>query len=334
MRSFVLILALLATTPWLAATSPSLRHVSDQIPVGLPLTSDPEDNPVTPERLELGRSLFFDTLLSADRTVSCASCHRPDHGFSSPERFPEGARGRRPSRHAPTLLNRAWGESFFWDGRVTSLEEQVLRPVENENEMALPLPEAIERLASSASYATLFAAAYSDGVTRENLGKALAGFVRRIRIGGSPVDLFRDGNISHLGREEKAGLWVYESKGRCWRCHSGPNFTDEAFHNTGVGVVDGQPEPGRFAVTGDAADRGRFKTPTLRGLVHTAPFMHDGSIATLEEVVEFYRQGGRTNSHLDADLARIEMTDEDARNLVIFLRSLSAEVAEAERKER
>ena len=149
--------------------------------------------------------------------------------------------------------------------------------------------------------------------------------MRRLVLGGSPVDRFRAGDFDALNDAERAGLWFYESRGGCWRCHSGANFSDEDFHDTGVGARDGEPEPGRFVVTGQAEDRGRFKTPTLRGVARTAPYMHDGSLATLPEVVEFYRQGGRPNANLDPLLAPIEMSAADADNLLAFLRALSAE---------
>jgi cytochrome c peroxidase len=137
------------------------------------------------------------------------------------------------------------------------------------------------------------------------------------------VDRFRDGDVEALSADEEAGLWIYEGRGRCWRCHNGPNFSDESFHNTGVGVVDGAPEPGRFAITGEEGDQGRFRTPGLRMLTRTAPYMHDGSLATLAEVVEFYREGGKANSHLSDRMGPIELTDDEAAQLVAFLEALS-----------
>ena len=161
---------------------------------------------------------------------------------------------------------------------------------------------------------------------RWELSSALTAFVRRLWIGESPFDRFRVGEIGAFTSAERAGFWLYESRGGCWRCHTGANFTDEGFHNTGVGVVEGTPEEGRAAITGESSDRGGFKTPTLRGLVSTGPYMHDGSLATLEEVVEFYRGGGHANPHLDPVLEPVELTDADAANLVAFLRALSRKV--------
>jgi cytochrome c peroxidase len=270
-------------------------------------------------RAALGRQLFFDARLSQDGTVSCASCHLPEHGFADPRAHSIGIGGRTTPRNAPSLFNRALGKSFFWDGRVATLEEQVLMPIENEDEMGIPISQALERLGGK--------------LTREELGAALAEFVRGMWIGDSPVDRFQGGEFSALAVEERLGLWVYESKGRCWRCHSGPNFSDEDFHNTGVGVREGKAEEGRMHVTQDERDRGRFKTPTLRGVALNPPYMHDGSLATLEDVVAFYKKGGEANPGLDEALAGIEISDEDARNLVAFLKALSRK-AEGEPKGR
>jgi len=294
-------------------------------PLGLPPIPDPPDNGYSPARLELGRRLFFDPVLSADRSVSCASCHRPEHGFASPEALSTGVHGRRTTRNAPSLQNRAFGRSFMWDGRFATLEEQVLQPIENEREMGLALEEALARLGAEAGYSESFAGAYPVGLSRDNLARALAQFVRRQVLGDSPVDRFRSGGErAALTPLQRTGLWVYESKGGCWRCHVGPNFTDEGFHNTGVGAVDGVPAPGRFAVTGAEADLGRFKTPTLRGVALTAPYMHDGSLATLREVLELYRRGGRPNPNLDPLLAPVELSDHEVDALVAFLEGLSA----------
>ncbi len=284
----------------------------------------PEGNGYSPARTELGRRLFFDPILSADRSVSCASCHDPRHGWSDPRPLSRGIGGKTTVHHAPSLLNRAFGRRFMWDGRAESLEEQVLLPIENPLEMGLPVDEAVARLAALPDYAEAFRMAYGSSPDRRRLAFALAQFVRRLRIGKSPVDRFRRGEARHgLSTEEKVGLWIFESRGRCWRCHGGDNFTDETFHNTGVGVRGGRPAPGRFAWTKAPEDLGRFKTPTLRGLTFTAPYMHDGSLETLEDVVDFYRRGGGPNPKLDPFVAPIAMTDREARALVAFLKALS-----------
>jgi cytochrome c peroxidase len=293
------------------------------VPYGLPeQIADPSGNEFTPERLALGRRLFFEPALSLDRSISCATCHQPEHGFAEPAATSTGVGGRRTLRNAPSLFNRAFGQRQMWDGQGDSLEHQVLLPIENELEMAQPLDAALVRLAADASYVAQFQRAYG-AVDRDSLAKALAMFVRRITLGDSPVDRFRRGEVTGLSREERAGMWIFESNGRCWRCHSGGNFSDEQFHNTGVGVRDGAPEAGRAGVTGDALDRGKFKTPTLRGLALTAPYMHDGSLATLEDVVAFYARGGNVNPSLDPLMQPLELSAEDQQALAAFLRALS-----------
>ena len=307
-------------TPVPADTLPKdLKH--DAVPLGLGPRPPATDNPLTADRVALGRRLFFDPILSADRTVACASCHRPDHGFASPDAKPRGVGGRTGHRRAPSLLNRAYGTSFFWDGRTGSLEAQALEPIANPDEMGSSVAEAVRRLGTDAGYRTEFAKAFDDGVTAANLGKALAAFERVLLRGDRPVDRFRErGERNAMTAAELHGLWLYESKGQCWRCHSGKNFTDEGFHNTGVGW--GAADLGRFAVTKAETDRGRFKTPTLRGVVLTPPYMHDGNLKTLTEVVEFYNRGGTANPHLDPALRPLDLTKEEIAALVEFLKGL------------
>ncbi|HIF40028.1 MAG TPA: cytochrome-c peroxidase [Planctomycetes bacterium] len=297
----------------------------DQAPMGLEadaalivVESDPDG-----AWLAIGRRLFFDPVLSSDRTVACASCHQPGHGFADPRPLSVGVEGRITLRHAPTLLNRALGKTFMWDGRAATLEEQVLQPIVNPLEMDLSLEQALTRLASDESYAAGFRRLTGGAPTEVDLSRALATFVRHLWHAGSAVDRFRSGDVGVLSPEEKAGMWIYESRGGCWRCHGGANFTDEDFHNTGIGVRDGVALPGRMGFTGEDRDRGAFKTPTLRGLTLTGPYMHDGSLASLEEVIKFYRRGGEPNPYLDENLRPLELTDQDVINLGAFLRALS-----------
>lgn len=333
LSSFVLALAPLASgaqEPAVEDRPPAHAPFGAPPPLGLPAPPPaPGDEAPSAERHELGRRLFFDPLLSLDRSLSCAGCHRPEHGFADPAALSAGVDGALGSFNAPSLLNRGYGRSFMWDGRFATLEEQVLEPIGNPLELALGVPAALERLAADASYVAAFDGAFDDGLSEANLARALAGFVRGLTLGDTRVDRFRElGHHAALTPAERTGLWIYEGKGRCWRCHSGFNFSDEAFHNTGVGALartDGTVEaaPGRFAATGDEDDRGRFKTPSLRGVARTAPYMHDGSLATLEEVVAFYRAGGGANPGLDPVLAPLELSDEEAAALVAFLRALS-----------
>jgi cytochrome c peroxidase len=296
------------------------------IPLGLDSNrAVPKDNLLTEAKVRLGRRLFFDPILSTDGTVSCASCHDPAHGLAGRARLAAGIQGRQMTRNAPSLWNRAYGTAFFWDGRETSLESQALRPVESSSEMGGTVDGAVERLRSHKEYPGLFEAAFADGVTASNLAKSLASFERVLLSGNSRVDRFRSGEVRALSDSERHGLWLYESRGGCWRCHSGPNFSDENFHNTGVGWNQTPIDLGRFTVTKKDPDRGRFKTPTLRNVALTAPYMHDGSLATLEEVVDFYNRGGGKNTYLDTSIAPLGFSAEEKKDLVAFLKALSGE---------
>jgi cytochrome c peroxidase len=282
------------------------------IPLGLDLYLPvPESNPLTAEKVALGRQLFFDRRLSADGSISCASCHNPGRAFADARPVAVGIFGRRGTRNAPSLINRAWGRSFFWDGRTTTLEAQVLRPIEDPNEMGSSVAAGARRV----------------GRSPDELRDALASYVRSILAGNSAFDRYAAGDRRALSPEAQAGLRVFRGKGNCSTCHIGPTLTDEAFHNTGVAVRDGRViDVGRAAVTGRAADRGAFKTPTLREVARTAPYMHDGSLATLEDVIDFYDRGGRPSPALDADIRPLNLSAAEKRALAAFLRALSGDV--------
>jgi cytochrome c peroxidase len=280
------------------------------IPLGLDLyLPTPESNFLTQERVELGRELFFDRRLSRDGTISCATCHNPNRAFSTPVPVATGfGRGR---RNAPALINRGYGRTFFWDGRAASLEEQVLQPIQDPNEMNLPVEEAAARVQLDPPV----------------LARALASYVRTILSGDSPYDRFVNGDRSALTREQQLGLQLFRGKGNCSACHAGANFTDEQFHNTGVTWRNGRlADEGRFEVTTNPQHRGAFKTPTLREITRTGPYMHDGSLATLEEVITFYSDGGRANPFLDSEIRPRSFTHEEQRALLAFLTSLTGEV--------
>jgi len=287
----------------------------------------PEDSPLTTERVALGRSLFFDPILSENNMVACASCHQPRHGFATPDAAAIGIRGQVGQRNAPSLLNRAYGTRFFWDGRAGSLEEQALKPIANRKELGSSVAAVIKKLRGSAEYVEKFQQAFAEGgvkvVNEKNLGKALASFERTLLLGDSPIDQFRASNASALSDAERQGLWLYESRGRCWRCHRGHNFSDESFHNTGVRWKKRPVDLGRFDVTGQEVDVGKFKTPTLRGVSLTAPYMHDGSAKTLRDVVQFYNRGGVKNPNLDPIIQPLGLSDADVDHLVAFLEALS-----------
>ena len=313
-----------AEAPPLPADTLPIHLALESIPLGLAKCRPvPAENPLTEATVSLGRRLFFDPILSADGAVSCATCHQPAHGFASPHRLAAGIGGKQGPRNVPSLLNRAYGTAFFWDGRETTLEAQALRPIENPLELGSSVAEAVKRLQAHPHYPARFRAAFPDGITAINLGRALASFERVILAGDSRVDRFRAGDLKAITAAERHGLWLYESRGGCWRCHMGPNLTDEAFHNTGVSWGKEPIDLGRFAFTRQDGDRGRFKTPTLRGLTATAPYMHDGSLGTLEEVVEFYNRGGGKNPNLDPVIVPLGLSSQDVKDLVAFLRALS-----------
>ena len=309
------------------------EQTSGRTQLGLP-ESIPgvDDSALGQARAKLGRKLFFDPILSADRTVACASCHEPQLAFATHDVKPPGVGGHACARNAPTLFNRALGTAQFFDGRAASLEEQALQPIANPDEMGGDVDAIVARLAADPDYRALFAAAGTAAPDRTTLALSLAQFVRRLVVADSPIDRFRAAQGT-LTATERRGLWIFESKGHCWQCHAGPNFSDESFHDTGIGVKDGHPEPGRFAITHDEDDRGRFKTPTLRMVARTAPYMHDGSLATLADVVAFYKRGGNPNDHLDPRIVPLDLADDDVAALVALLEALSR-AAEPARDER
>jgi cytochrome c peroxidase len=271
------------------------------IPLGLDLyLPAPETNPLTAEKIELGRRLFLDRRLSRDGSTSCSSCHDPQRAFSDGRAIAIGVFGRIGRRNAPALVNRGYGRLFFWDGRIASLEEQVLKPIEDPNEMDLPLSEAAARVT----------------LPPQEISRALASFVRSILSGDSRFDRFINGDRAALSPEEQAGLQVFRGKANCTACHGGPNFTDERLHNTGVAWRDV-----RFTDAG--AGKGNFKTPTLREIARTAPYMHDGSLATLEEVIEYYDRGGNQSPGLDPEIRPLHLTAAEKQSIIAFLRSLN-----------
>ena len=276
------------------------------IPLGLDLYMPvPEDNPITPSKLEVGRKLFRDRRLSRSGNIACASCHDPERAFSDSRPLAVGVFGRVGRRHAPALINRGYGRSFFWDGRIATLEEQVLKPIQDPNEMDLTLQEASSRV----------------GLGVPSISQALATYIRSILSGDSPYDRFINGDRRALTDEQQRGMRIFRGRGNCTACHVGPTFSDERFHNTGVAWQnDRLQDEGRA--------NGTFKTPTLREVARTAPYMHDGSLPTLLDVVNFYSDGGRKNLSLDPDIRPLRLTDEEKRALIRFLESLSGVIRE------
>ena len=312
------------------ASQVSPAPLRPELPLGLDLYMHvPDDNPFTPARVALGRMLFFDSLLSEDRSVACATCHDPGLAFTDGRPVGVGVFGRKGTRNVPTLVNRTYGASFFWDGRITTLEEQVLQPIQHPKEMDVTVGEVVVRLERDQGYPDLFQAAFGQEVNEGDLARALASYVRTILSGNAPIDRYLNGDRDALTERQRQGLDLFRGKGSCIACHLGPTLSDEQFHNTGVAWRDGRLlDQGRFVVTSADEDRGAFKTPTLREVARTAPYMHDGSIATLEEVIEFYDRGGNTNPTLDRRVRPLNLTAGEKGDLLAFLHVLSGEIRE------
>lgn len=303
------------------APTPSFAFLSTP-PVGLPAMPLPEAYKPTEAMFDLGKKLFHDGILSKDRSVTCASCHLAKNGFAHPDPLPPGVDGQRALRHAPSLFNRGYGTLQRWDGSSKSLEAFVLEPISDPREMGLSVDDALARLQADKDYQQAFRKAFAGAPTKQAMRRSLATFVRGIVSGTAPYDRFLRGEVDAMTPEQRHGQWIFESKGGCWKCHTPPLFTDERFHNTGVGVINGKAEPGRAKATKDPADTGKWKTPTLRSIRLTAPYMHDGSQKTLEDVVAFYARGGNKNPHLDSKLKKLDLTEDDQKALVAFLKSL------------
>ncbi len=320
---------LFLTVTFLAASvTASVAEI--RLPLGLDLYRPiPEDNPVTSAKVKLGKKLFGDKLLSRDRSLACKGCHQPKKAFTDGRAKAVGVYGRQGRRSVPSLVNRAYGLAFFWDGRTSTLEEQVVKPIESESEMDMTLDEAVERVQGKKRYRRLFRQAFGGEPNSEDLARALASYVRTIYSGNSPFDRYIYGERGALTEQQRRGLRVFRGKGNCTACHIGPTFSDEEFHNTGVAWREGKlQDEGRFAISGEQDDKGAFKTPTLREVVRTAPYMHDGSLATLEDVIDFYSDGGRKNPHLDEEIRPVKFTDQEKSDLLAFLRTLSGKVRE------
>jgi len=302
------------------------------IPLGLTEPAIPENNPMTVEKIALGKKLYFDKRLSADDTVACSNCHDPKLGFADALPTSAGIRGQFGPRNAPTVLNSAFYDLQFWDGRVPSLEDQAKGPIINPVEMGMAShDDLVKKLKGIPEYVKDFQAVFGAEITIDRIVQAIAAFERTLISGNSPFDrFFYNSESDAISEPAKKGLLVFRGKGRCLNCHDfNPIyalFTDNKFHNIGVGMDKAEPDPGRFKVTGNSADQGAFKTSTLRNIALTAPYMHDGSQKTLEEVVEFYNQGGHKNPYLDGGIVPLNLTDQEKKDLVEFLKSLTGEM--------
>ncbi|HEB72362.1 MAG TPA: cytochrome-c peroxidase [Nitrospirae bacterium] len=265
----------------------------------------PDDNQISADKVELGRALFFDPRLSADDSVACAFCHVAEDTFTDNLPTSIGIEGQKGGRNAPSIINRAFSREQFWDGRAASLEEQAKGPLTNPVEMGMPSHDAVvKKISAIKGYREWFKRVFGNEVNIDDLAKAIATFERTVVSGGSKMDRFTFGDKSALSASEKRGFELFEGKARCVQCHNGFNFTDEQYHNIGVGWDTGKVDLGRYTVTKRREHIGAFKTPSLREITTTDPYMHNGSIETLEEVIEFYNRGGVGNPFLDIEMKR------------------------------
>ncbi len=323
----------------------------------------PEDNPMTRAKIELGRQLYFDTRLSSDHSISCASCHDPLMGYAADTQFGVGVGGQEGGRNSPIAYNRILSHAQFWDGRADSLEAQAVGPIANPIEMGNTHEQAVETIAAIPGYKMQFEAIFPDGVNIDNVGKAIATFERAIVTGPTPYDYYdpiakfertfaddlefldeepelkakytalKEAAAAHpMSESAQRGMKLFSTKANCTACHAGANFSDEQYHNLGVGMDAEKPDLGRYEVTKADKDRGAFKTTTLRNVTMTAPYMHDGSQKTLQEVVEWYDKGGHKNPWLSDRVKPLNLSDQEKADLVAFMvEGLTGEFPEVNR---
>jgi len=300
------------------------KAVPPKVPLGLLPIDWPRDNPYSPEKVELGRLLYFDQRLSLDDNISCASCHSPKMAFTDGARTSAGIHGANGKRSAPTVINRAYSLAQFWDGRAATLEEQAKGPIENPIEMGHSHSACAAKIQGVPGYAAMFEKVFGTReITIDHIAKAIATFERTVLSGDSPYDRYKAGDKKAMSPAQIRGMNVYFKKAKCDSCHEGINFTANSYHNIGVNIDQPNPDLGRYDVTKDPKDWGAFKTPTLRDIARTAPYMHDGSMKTLEEVVEFYDKGGTANKNLDEKMKPLKLTKEEKQDLVYFLHALN-----------
>jgi len=321
------------------------------LPPGILPPEEPENNPTTPEKVALGKMLYFDKRLSVDDTVSCATCHDPEKGFADGKVVGEGIQGRKGARNSPTTINAAFFEVQFWDGRAKTLEEQAKGPIINPLEMGMPSHEALEKkLRQIGEYKKEFKKVFgTEKFTIDHIANAIGAFERILVSVSSPFDKFIAGDANAISADAKAGWELFNGKARCNTCHGFievyPFFTDNKFHNIGVamnkgnfeelarrvqrgetpGKEEGVDELGRFNVTKEPRHIGAFKTPGIRNVALTAPYMHDGSEDTLEAVMEFYNRGGVPNPNLDGGMVPLNLTKKEIMQVVEFMKTLTSD---------
>jgi cytochrome c peroxidase len=316
-----LLVVLLAASALLVGAGPAGASDSELFkpPLGLKPLQIPADNPLTAEKVELGKQLYFDKRLSRDDTISCASCHDPKKGWSNGEAFATGVRGQVGGRSAPTIVNAAYSDLQFWDGRALALEGQALGPIQNPIEMDMSLDEVVAKLNKIEGYRAAFRKVFNTDVTSDGIAKAIASFERTCLSGDAPYDRFKAGDKSALSESAQRGMKVFFGKGQCSSCHTGHSFSDFSFHNIGIGMEKEKCDNGRHDVTKVLGDKGGFKTPTLREISRSGPYMHDGRFKKLEEVVDYYDKGGFNNPQLDEAIFALKLTPQEKTDLVKFL---------------
>ena len=300
----------------LALTIAASRELIAAEPAGLPPVVHPKDNAPTAEKIALGKQLYFDGRLSADNKVSCASCHDPAKGFSNGEQFATGVEGQKGGRNSPTIINSAYAKLQFWDGRAKSLEDQAMGPVQNPIEMKMTAEAVVAKLNAIEGYKQQFQQVFASEVTADGIAKAIAAYERTVLSGDAPFDKFQAGDKAALSESAARGKKLFFGKANCTACHSGASFTDNGFHNIGLPGTD----DGRATINKSEGDKGAFKTPTLREIARTAPYMHDGSLKTLEEAVAHYNKGGTPHPQRDEEIFPLKLTDAEAADLVTFLK--------------
>ncbi len=294
------------------------------VPDDFPAVPVPADNALTAARVSLGKRLFYDTQLSRTQEVSCGSCHLADHAFSDPRPSSVGVEGRHGTRNAPSLVNVAYNTSFFWDGGAPTLEQQAIAPIINPLEMDMKIGDVVARLEADPAYVDAFADAYDTRPSPGALTKALAAFMRTIVSGESRYDRFVRGDRTALTDSEQRGMAIFTGeRGECFHCHVGFNFTNNGFRNNNLYAQ--YEDIGRARVTELDSDIGKFKVPTLRNVALTAPYMHDGSLATLEDVVDHYSSGGFQSATSDPTIRPLNLTPDEKHDLVAFLIALTDE---------
>ncbi len=294
-----------------------------RLPLGLQEQAafTPDDNPITPEKVALGKEFFWDKRWSFSGTVACVTCHPPNHGWSDPRDLSIMANGKPNPRHAPTIINRLFSDRQLWTGLRATIEDQSRNDSNRTDEMV------VKHLGEIPAYRQEFRKVFGRDLDPDGVAKAIAAYVRTILSGNSAYDRFQAGDKAALSPAAQRGMALFAGKGRCVTCHAGFNFTDENYRNIGVGMDKENPDLGRYIVTKQEGDKGAFKTPTLRDVARRGPYLHDASAKTLEDVVAFYNKGGIKNPWLSADVQPLNLTGQEQADLVAFLRGLTGEIA-------